>query len=97
MVAFVVSSGPWQVYVILCGDRSFYTGISTDVPRRLNQHRRGIGARYTRGRGPLELWWVSEPFTHREALVVERRMKQWSHADKEALNRDGRTVSPSVG
>ncbi len=92
-----MSVDTWHVYVIRCGDSSFYTGISTDVSRRLAQHQRGIGARYTRGRGPLELWWVSDPLTHAEALIAERRMKRRSHRDKEALNRDGRTVSPSVG
>lgn len=92
-----MTADAWYVYVIRCGDKSFYTGISTDVSRRLAQHQRGIGARYTRGRGPLELWWVSMALTHKEALAAERRMKQRSHSDKEALNQDGRSVSPSVG
>ncbi len=97
MVGTVMSS-VWYVYVIRCGDgTSYYTGITTDVTRRLAQHRRGIGARYTRGRGPLELWWVSLPVSHHEALVIERQMKQWSHQEKEGLNRDGGALSPSLG
>jgi putative endonuclease len=75
----------WRVYVIRCGDDTFYTGITTDVERRLRQHREGTGAKYTRGRCPLQLWWASSPMNHRQALLLERRMKQWSHAEKEAL------------
>lgn len=45
----------WKVYILRCGDGSLYTGISTDVARRLEEHRSGKGAKYTRSRGPLEL------------------------------------------
>ncbi|WP_338055176.1 GIY-YIG nuclease family protein [Sulfobacillus harzensis] len=75
----------WWVYVIRCGDGSFYTGISTDIARRLAQHRRGQGARYTRGRGPLGLWWCSGPYNHGTALREERRVKRLTHEDKLAL------------
>lgn len=40
---------------------------------------------------------MSEPLSHHEALVIERQMKQWSHQDKEDLNRDGGILSPSLG
>ena len=45
----------WVVYIIECGDNSLYTGITTDLPARLAAHQAGIGAKYTRGRGPLHL------------------------------------------
>ena len=45
----------WYVYILRCGDGTLYTGITDDVPRRLAVHRAGKGAKYTRGRGPLEL------------------------------------------
>lgn len=46
---------PWHLYVLRCADGSLYCGITNDLPRRLAQHERGTGARYTRGRGPLKL------------------------------------------
>ena len=45
----------WYVYILRCGDGTLYTGITDNVPRRLAVHRSGKGAKYTRGRGPLEL------------------------------------------
>ncbi len=45
----------WYLYLVRCGDGTLYTGISTDVGRRLAEHRAGKGARYLRGRGPLSL------------------------------------------
>lgn len=79
----------WWVYVIKCGDGTFYTGIATDVGRRLDMHRAGRGARYTRGRGPLELWWWTGPVSHGEALNLERRIKRMSHRQKSALGGKG--------
>ena len=46
---------PWYLYLVRCGDGTLYTGISTDVDRRLAEHSGGKGARYLRGRGPLAL------------------------------------------
>ena len=45
----------WFVYILRCGDGTLYTGIATDTERRLAEHRAGLGAKYTRGRGPLTL------------------------------------------
>jgi len=45
----------WKVYILRCGDDSLYTGVTRDLEKRIEQHRNGEGARYTRGRGPLEL------------------------------------------
>jgi putative endonuclease len=75
----------WRVYLVQCRDGTFYTGITTDVARRLSDHAAGRGAKYTRGRGPLVLWWVSEPLTHGEALAWERRIKKWRHDQKQQL------------
>ena len=75
----------WWVYIIRCKDGSFYTGIARDVNRRLAVHEKGRGARYTRGRGPLQLWWHEGPLTHQEALSEERRVKRLSHQKKESM------------
>jgi len=72
-------------YLIRCGDGTLYGGWTVDLARRLEEHRRGKGARYTRGRGPLRLaYW--EPCPSRgEALRTERRLKALSKEEKEAL------------
>ncbi|MDJ0878068.1 MAG: GIY-YIG nuclease family protein [Halieaceae bacterium] len=58
----------WHVYLLRCCDGSFYTGIARDLERRLRQHNGELagGARYTRGRRPVELAW-SEPCADRGA------------------------------
>ena len=63
----------WTVYILRCGDETLYTGIARDLEKRLEQHRGGEGARYTRGRGPLELVY-QEKFTDR-ASAQKREME----------------------
>lgn len=71
----------WYLYILRCGDGSLYTGITTDVPRRLEAHRQGKGAKYTRGRAPHQ----EECGTHSEALKRELTVKALTRAEKEAL------------
>ena len=75
----------WYLYVLRCGDGTLYTGITTDVERRLEAHRQGRGAKYTRGRGPLELAYQEECGTHTEALKREYAIKQLTREEKENL------------
>ena len=75
----------WYLYVLRCGDGTLYTGITTDVERRLEAHRQGRGAKYTRGRGPLELAYQEECGTHSEALKREYAVKQLTREEKEDL------------
>ena len=75
----------WYLYILRCGDGSLYTGITTDVSRRLEAHRRGKGAKYTRGRGPLELVYQQLCGTHSDALRRELEVKALSRTQKEAL------------
>lgn len=75
----------WYLYILRCGDGSLYTGITTDVERRLETHRRGRGAKYTRGRGPLELLYREACGTHSEALKRELEVKKLPAAQKQAL------------
>ena len=82
------SGKAWRVYVVRCGDGTFYTGIAKDVARRLAQHAAGEGARYTRGRGPIRLWWQSAAMAKSEALSLEYRLKGLTHQQKVAL-KDG--------
>jgi putative endonuclease len=73
------------VYVLRCGDGSLYTGYTTDVARRIREHRAGEGARYTRGRGPLELVYVERFDSRSAAMSREYELKQVPKARKERL------------
>ena len=76
---------PWYVYILRCGDNTLYTGITDDVPRRLAAHRAGKGAKYTRGRGPLELAYTEQLPDKSAALRREIEIKRLRRAGKERL------------
>ena len=80
-------SSPWFVYLILCGDGTLYTGISTDVERRLLEHQQGAprGARYLRGRGPLQLVYQMAAADRSQASVLECRIKRLPKHQKQRL------------
>ena len=66
-------------------DGRLYTGIATDVDRRLAEHRRGRGARSLRGRGPLEIAYRCEIGDRATALRAEHRVKRLTKTEKERL------------
>ncbi len=72
----------WYLYILRCGDGSLYTGITTDVEKRLAVHRSGKGAKYTRGRGPLALVYREECASHSDALKRERQVKALPREEK---------------
>lgn len=75
----------WKLYILRCGDGSLYTGITTDVEKRLEAHRSGKGAKYTRGRGPLEIVYWEECGEHSAALKREWEIKALSRGEKERI------------
>ena len=75
----------WYLYILRCGDGTLYTGITTDVEKRLETHRMGKGAKYTRGRSPLELVYRESCGTHSDALKREIAVKRMTRQEKEAL------------
>ncbi len=79
--------GNWYLYILRCGDGSLYTGITTDVEKRLEAHRSGRGAKYTRGRGPLELVYQEECGCHSGALKREAAVKALKKQKKEEIIR----------
>ena len=79
---------PWYVYILRCGDGTLYTGATDDVGRRLAAHRAGRGAKYTRGRGPLELVYVEEQLDKSAALRREWEIKRLRREQKEQMIRD---------
>ena len=75
----------WYVYILRCGDGTLYTGITDDVDRRLAVHRSGKGAKYTRGRGPLEVVYTQEVPDKSAALKREIAIKKLTRQEKEQL------------
>ena len=73
------------MYVIECADGSLYTGYSPDVQARFATHQAGTGAKYTRGRGPLNLLAVAEFPTKHDAMSAEYRFKRLSRDRKDEL------------
>ena len=72
----------WQVYMILCSDNSLYTGITTDIARRLEQHGNGCGAKYFRGRQPRQLIYLESGHTRSTAAQREAAIKKLSRSVK---------------
>jgi putative endonuclease len=75
----------WFVYILRCGDDTFYTGIARDVRARLALHACGRGARYTRSRGPLTLCKTRRCSSKGDALRLEYAIKQLTRSAKEQL------------
>ena len=75
----------WYVYLLRCGDGTLYTGVTTDLTRRVTAHNSGKGAKYTRGRQPLELVYRESCENHSQALKREWEVKQLTRQEKEAL------------
>jgi len=67
---------PWFLYIIRCNNGNLYTGISTDVARRLAQHESGKGAKFLRGKGPLELVYQKKIGSRSDALKAESTIKK---------------------
>jgi len=75
----------WKVYMLRCGDGSLYTGIAVDVQARFRAHSAGKGAKYTRGRGPLELVYTEKCGDKGAALKREYAIKTLTKEEKENL------------
>lgn len=72
----------WKLYILRCRDDSLYTGITTDVEKRFAAHQAGKGAKYTRGRSPLELVYEEDCGDHSAALKRELEVKGLSREEK---------------
>jgi len=74
------------VYLLKCADKSYYTGVTNDLDRRLIEHNEGYNPNcYTYSRRPLKLVYSQICSTPQEAINLEKRIKGWSRAKKEAL------------
>lgn len=72
----------WFVYAVRCRDGSIYTGITTDLARRIKTHNAGQGGAYTRSRKPVRLIFREAQPTRSSALKREAEIKRWSRAEK---------------
>ena len=73
------------VYILECSDGSYYTGSTTDLERRLEQHQVGEGAKYTRSRRPVRLIYSEEYDRIDVAFFREKQIQGWSRKKKLAL------------
>lgn len=80
----------YTLYIVRCADETLYTGITTDIVRRMEEHNSSSrGAKYTRGRRPVVLVY-SQSFCNRSlASVEEARIKKLSHREKGVLMKEG--------
>lgn len=85
------------VYTLKCRDGTYYTGYTNDLERRIKAHQNGKAAKYTRGRGPVELVRVSEYESKTKAMQEEYRFKRLSRAQKETLIREQSGGAEHVG
>ena len=76
----------YYVYILLCSDNTYYTGVTSDLSKRMFQHQSGIYPdSYTAKRRPVQLKYYSEFNYVYHAIACEKQLKKWSKAKKEAL------------
>ncbi len=73
------------VYLIECGDKSIYTGITTDIQRRFNEHKNKKGGHYTSSRKVVKILYTEQHATRADALKREAQIKGWPREKKLAL------------
>ena len=76
---------PFFCYILECADGTFYTGWTTDPPRREKQHNAGTGAKYTRMRRPVKMVYIEEQPDRVTAMKRERAIKKLSRIQKRKL------------
>ena len=89
-------AGTWFVYLLRCRDNSLYTGITTNLARRLKQHKRGTASRYTRSRLPVVLVYQECQASHSLALKRELAIKGLSRNDKNSLVQSAEPIALRV-
>ena len=75
-------------YILRCGDNSLYTGWTNNLDKRLEMHKTGKGAKYTKARLPVELVYYETFDTKEDAMRREYAIKQMNKKEKEKLIRD---------
>ena len=73
------------MYILKCKDNSYYVGSTVDLARRVEQHKHGEGAEYTKHRLPVELVYFEECENIKDAFLREKQVQGWSRKKREAL------------
>lgn len=82
----MAESNCWNIYIVRCADNTLYTGITTDLERRIREHNDGkVGAKYTRPRRPVVLVYWEAAATRSEASKREREIKGLNQSQKQVL------------
>ncbi|NQS92069.1 MAG: GIY-YIG nuclease family protein [Chloroflexi bacterium] len=80
---------PFYVYILKCSNGTFYTGNTSNLSLRVSQHMSGYNPKsYTHRLRPAKLVWAEEFEFRYDALAIEKQIKGWSHAKKQALIED---------
>jgi putative endonuclease len=72
----------WYLYILLCEDKSLYTGITNNLEKRLSDHKRGVASKYTRSHKVVRLIYQESLESHSAALKRELEIKGWSRVKK---------------
>jgi putative endonuclease len=83
-------SGKFYVYILECSDKTYYTGYTPDLKKRIELHNSGKGAKYTRDRRPVKLAWCKEYKYFKLAFLEEKRIKKLTREQKERLVNEGK-------
>ena len=76
----------WFLYILQCADGTYYTGVTKDLSRRLDEHNSSNkGAKYTRTRRPVEIVFYSEYENRSQAQKAEHKFKKMTRKQKEAV------------
>jgi putative endonuclease len=73
------------LYILECSDGSLYTGITTDVERRLDEHKKGKGGHFTRSRAAVRIVYTEKHPDRSAALKREAEIKRWTRQKKQDL------------
>jgi len=90
-----MNSKQWLVYILRCKDGSFYTGITSDLTKRLPAHQNGTASRYTRSRLPVKLVYLESAANRSAATKRELMIKRMRRSQKESLLRPLKNSSTS--
>ena len=80
----------WYVYILKCSDGSLYTGVTTDVERRISEHNAKKGSKILKGKLPVTLFYQEDQISRSNALKREYEIKQFSRQEKLDLLNMGR-------
>ena len=85
----------WFVYILRCSDDSYYVGVASDVPHRVQQHNTGEAVAYTKERRPVELVYTEKCDSYLSARRREKQLKGWNRQKKEWLIRGFPSTRPA--